>query len=52
MSAPTAAVRNLLQRFLSVWVVVPLCYTFPAVKEAAFHFSLLVLFLSHVIELK
>lgn len=50
MSAPTAVVRNLLQRLLSVWVVVPLCCALPAVKEAAFHFSLL-LFLSHIREL-
>lgn len=52
MSAPTAMVRSLLQGFLPVCVVIPLCCAFPPVKEAAFHLSLLVLIVSHLRELK
>ena len=52
MSAPTAVVRSVLQGLLSVCVVIPLCCAFPPVKEAAFHFSLLVPILSHLRELK
>lgn len=52
MSAPTAVVRSLVQGLLSVCVVISLHCAFPPVKEAAFHFSLLVLVLSHLRELK